>query len=222
MPDLTPNPNLTPNPSPKAGGEIADLTPGGNLTPSPSPKAGGEEPNLTPGPSPKAGGGELENLIEGFSMRTKITGVVVTIQAKPTTSPVQLVAAIKSLDEGAEFDTEMRRDFGNRGDLKRAEMQYLTIMARGDKVTIEVIAVTGEGKQVTVEGWLEPSKAVELLGTLDLTDDHAKAADLALQGKEKGVLTFLGKGIEVSYRESDRDGKVQRRLAEFHSEVKKS
>jgi len=138
------------------------------------------------------------------------------LQAKPSAQPLSLIEALRRIDEAVEFESELRREFGQRGDLKRGALQTLTIMSRGDKVTLDIIAANGDGKQVSVDAWLEPSKAIELLGALDLTDDQARSVDVGLSGKEKGILSFIGSGVEVSYRESERDGKVTRRLAEFH------
>lgn len=170
-----------------------------------------------PAPLPQGEGSrELAAMVSGISVRAKYAGAVMQFQLKTGTDPAEFLTAAKASDPSIEFETELRRDFGQRGDLKRATLQTMSVVSRGDKVTLDIIAANGDGKQVPIDAWMEPAKAIELLGTLDLTDEQARSVDVGLSGKEKGVLSFIGSGVEVSYRESERDGKVTRRLAEFH------
>jgi hypothetical protein len=163
------------------------------------------------------GTGELADLISSYSSRAKIHGVVMQFQIRGSSDPMEFIAALRRIDPGAEFETEIRKEFGQRGDLKRGVLQMVTIESRGDKVTVVAIGPNTEGHQIRADAWLDAPKAVELIAMLQLSDAETATAQRALDGKEPGVLMMANRGIEFSYREFEKDGKTSRRLAEFHT-----
>ncbi|NUN94536.1 MAG: hypothetical protein HUU16_00030 [Candidatus Omnitrophica bacterium] len=154
--------------------------------------------------------------LAGVTLRVKVTGAVMTLAFGPSVDLAGLTDQLRAVDPGIEFDTELRREFGQRGELKRGPVLMLMVEGRGDKATVRAI-VDRDGEQLTVETWADnKAKAIELLTPLALDEKAAAKVERALGGIEAATLPFLAGGVEVSYRESERDGKIQRRLVEFH------
>lgn len=158
----------------------------------------------------------LGAMVTTYSVRSKVSGAVMQFNVRGAIAPAAFVQAVKDLDPGAEFETELRREFGQKGELKRGVLQMVTIESRGDKVTVVAIGPNPEGHQVRADAWLDGPKATELLAMLQLDDTETAVAQRALDGKEPGVLTMANRGAEFSWKEFEKDGKVNRRLAEFH------
>lgn len=159
----------------------------------------------------------LAQMISSYSVRAKVSGAVMQFQVRGSVGPASFVQAIKGVDPGAEFETELRKEFGQKGELKRGVLQMVTIEARGDKVTVVAIGLNAEGHQVRADAWLDKDKATELVATLNTDAGSMQSAQAGLDGKEPAVLSMMDKGMEFSWRESERDGKTQRRLVEFQT-----
>ena len=66
----------------------------------------------------------LAGMVTTYSVRSKVSGAVMQFNVKGAIAPAAFVQAIRDLDPGAEFETELRREFGQRGSLNEGSSRW--------------------------------------------------------------------------------------------------